>query len=258
LAAPTFVASPAINTQHGNGTTVAFSWDDIAGLADNDVGILTLYKESTSTVTLATNWAEITGSPFVQDTGGFKFRQHVYWRRRASDTGAFTFSWTGSTWRNAKFGVWRNLITTETPIIGQTLEEETSQNTQPGHPGINITRSNSGLLWVVGNFSDADITTPPTGHTERADVGVAMNCFLTDDLTTTAGASGTVSATLSDPEWALSVLMELITEAAAGGGAAELASQRKVREGQQARLRRHNRIVPASLKDVMQYNRKAA
>jgi hypothetical protein len=120
--------------------------------------------------------------------------------------------------------VYRGLITTETPIIGTLVEEETAQNSQPVHPGITIARNDSGLLWKVFNFSDIGNTGAPTGFTYRQPAtggspSSARNILTYDDLSTSPGASGTVTGNLSgDIEYPLTVLMELVTEAGAAGG----------------------------------------
>ena len=219
MAAPTFVGieSLANGAGGGNGTSAVFSWDGITGEADDDIGLMLIYKESTAAYTATpSGWNQL--GPWDQDTGGFKFRTDIWWRRRAGDTGTATWSWSGSTWRDYDNLVHRNGITSETPVIGVTADEETAQNTAPTHPGITIARSNSGLVWAVFNFSNINNTTAPTGFAFRSDsLAAARNVLSYDDLTTSPGASGTVSATLSgDIEYPLTVLMELVTEAAAG------------------------------------------
>jgi hypothetical protein len=216
MAAPTFVDK---DTELGaTQTTVAFTWVNIIGEADDDVAIAFLYGEAAANPTgVPTGWTLY--HTFDQSTGGFKYRAHVYWRRRAGDTGAVTFTFAGSVWRSGVMCVYRNPITTETPLLPSTPDDdiEAAQNTEPSHAGITVARSNSALLFGTWGFAASGVTTAPTGYTERTDVDEETHVW--DDLTVTAGATGAVAADLVNPEYASSILIELITEAAAGGGA---------------------------------------
>jgi hypothetical protein len=223
MAAPTFVDAGTVGTTGTSAANAPISFSgtnpgDIVGETTNDYAFVFLYKESTAAVTAPGGWDALGTAD--QDTGGFKYRVHVYGRRIDGTEVNPTWSWTGSTWRYAECVVYQNAITTEAPAVVVTFDEETAQNTTPTHPGITITRSNSGLVYVIFNFSDIDNTTPPTGFTHRSSTGATgRNVLMYDDLSTTTGASGTVTQTLSgDIEYPLTVLIELATEAAAGGG----------------------------------------
>ena len=227
MAAPTFLdfdQDPATNG--GSGTSVVFDWGSITGEADDDVALCAIYKESTAAYTATpTDWAQVSGFPVDQDTGGFKYRTDLWWRRRAGDAGTATWSWSGSTWRYSEMAVYQGAYTGDDPPIPTlTADEETAQNTSPVHPGITIARTDSGLVWIVYNFSDISNTTPPTGHTHRLEaLSGNRNIVWYDDLSTTPGATGTISATLAgDIEWPLTVALELATEA---GGAAAATSR---------------------------------
>lgn len=215
MAAPTFVDK---DTDLGaTSTSVAFSWANITGEADDDVAIAFLYGEAAANPTgVQANWTLY--HTFDQSTGGFKYRAHVYWRRRAGDTGTVTFTFAGSVWRAGVMSVWRPANPGENPLLPSTPDDdiEAAQNTEPSHAGITVARANSGLIFATWNFLDTGITTSPTGYTRRDDVNEVVHVW--DDLTVTAGATGAVAADLVDPEYASSILIEMITEAAAGGG----------------------------------------
>jgi len=230
VAAPTFVDFGAYETT-GGGTNdrieVSFTAAgdlDIVGEAADDVAIIFTNRESTeATSSVTAGWNHFAGLPIQQATGGFKYQTDGWWKR-LTGTAETTFSvvWpTNNIWRDGIMLVYRGLITTETPVINLTTDVETPQNTNPTHPGITVARNNSGLLYVVANFNDVSPGTPPTGYTTRngatraaAPLGAAY-----DDLTTTTGATGTVTPALGgDIEYPLSILMELVTEAAGGGG----------------------------------------
>jgi hypothetical protein len=179
-------------------------------------------RESTEATTSVTSgWTHVATFPVQQATGGFKYQTDIWWKRLTGTAEALmSVVWTSSSiWRDGIMVVYRGLITTETPVINITADTETAQNTQPVHPGITISRSNSGLLFVVANFNDISGGTPPTGFTERKGSSwAARNLVAYDDLTTTTGATGTVTGALGgDVEYPQTILLELVTEAAGGG-----------------------------------------
>lgn len=220
MPAPTLVDFDALNNVEGAGTSVVVDWSALSGLADNDIVIVPIYKEHADAYTATpSGWNQVSGAPWNQDTGGFKFMGDLWWRRRSGDSGTATWSWTNSVWRaRGTVSVWRGCITSEAPLLGAVAEEEAAQNTEPGHPGITVARSNSGLLKFVFNNTASAVTTLPTGFSDVSAVSFPIQVFY--DLTTTPGATGAINTDLVDPEWPLSVVVELVTEAAAGGGAA--------------------------------------
>lgn len=210
MPAPTFVDKDT--DLGGSSTSVAFTWANIVGVANDDVGIALLYGEAQADPTgVPSGWTLY--HSWDQATGGFKYRAHVYWKRRAAgDTGAVTFTFAGNVWRAGLMGVWRGLITSGTPLVPATPDDniETAQNTEPSHPGITVANANSGLLFGTWGFAASAITTSPTGYTRRDDVDGEVHFW--DDLTVTAGATGAVAADLVDPEWCSEILIELVTE----------------------------------------------
>lgn len=214
MAAPTFVDSAASSTGAGNGTSLSFAWANLVGLATDDLVIAVIYRETVTAYSAQpSGWTQVSGFPQDQSSGGLKYRCDVWWKRFAADSGTITWSWTGSDWRNGMWAAWRGAITTETPIVTVGFDAEVNQNDQPSNPGITVARNNSALMWAVWNF-DGNSSTPPSGFTERGDAGEVE---MADDLTTTTGATGTVAGVFVNPEWPSSVLLEIASEAAAGG-----------------------------------------
>jgi hypothetical protein len=220
VAAPTFVdVENDPDSAGGNANSISFAWADITGEATDQTAIIALYKESTAAYTATPAGAnQFAGFPLDNSTGGFKYRTDLWWYKVPASPATLTWSWTGNTWRFGKLLLYSGLVTTETPIINLATDTEAAQNTQPDHPGITITRSESGLLWICWNFSSATLT-PPAGYAQRNAAGEgACEILVMDDLTTTTGVTGNVAGTLSDPEYALTGLMEI---AVVGGGAAQ-------------------------------------
>ena len=193
-------------------------WANLTGEAANDYVVWALYKENTDVPTPGSG-VTLHG-PYTQSTGGFKYEMYIgIYKVAGGESGTKTIAtWTNSNWRQYSAACWRGAITTETPIVTIDDDIESSQNAEPVHPGITIARSNSGLLWFTGNFTGTTAALPTgTGFsfTEIGDGGETTTAY---DITSIAtGATGTITGDLTDPEYAMSVLVELATEA---GGAA--------------------------------------
>jgi len=213
MPSPTFV--DFANDPDGGGasvTTLTFDWGDISGLADNDVIIADIYRE-TEAVYNATpaNWQQVDGFPRVQDTGGFKYQFDKWWRRRSGDSGTVSWTWTGAAWGEMRAVCMRNLITSEVPLIGTVVDIETAQNDEPVHPGLAVQRLNSGLIFSVWNFTGTTSTAAPAGFTEP-NTGTGETKQYYDVTGIVKGATGVITGNLVDPEFAVSTLSELITE----------------------------------------------
>lgn len=225
MAAPTFVDSAANGVNGSSGTSIIISFTnagdlDVVGEAADDYAIAILYKESTAAYTATpSGWTQVSGAPWDQDTGGFKYRADMWWKKLTGSEGAETWSWSGSAWRYGEVHVYRGLVTTENPVITVSADEETNQTNNPVNPGLTIARTDSGLFWGVWNFSDIGNTAAPTGFTYRipsVTVSLNRNIIAYDDLTTSPGSSGTVTGNLSGTiDWPLTVLVEIATQAAA-------------------------------------------
>lgn len=196
-------------------TTVSFNWGtDITGEANDDIAVAYIYGEFTANPTsVPTGWNLY--HTWDQTTGGFKYRAWVYWRRVSGDTGDVIWTFDDSVWRMGSFKLYRGCITTGTPLLPSTpvVDIETAQNTEPSHAGITIERKNSGLLFTTYGFSASDVTSDPSGFTRR-EVGTSYEIHNWDDLTVSPGATGAVAADLVNPEYASSILIELVTQPA--------------------------------------------
>lgn len=218
----------------GNGTSWAFDWGDGSGEASGDIALVFGYKESTSTVSEPSGWS-------LEDTwdvniGGFEYRAAIYSHvLDGTETGAITFSWTGSTWRGALMIVVRNPLSSGF-LLSPTEDVEAAQNDQPSHPGITVQRSNSGLLFVVFNFDNGYTSiSGPAGFTalDSSPFDASGQITLFYDFTSIAtGATGALAATFSGgaaAEYASSWVAELATEAGGGGTKAPILRRQPLR-----------------------------
>lgn len=230
MPAPTYVDSGASGVNGSNGTSVVINFtgsasSDVVGEQSNDFAVVPIYKESTAAYTATpTGWTRFASVPIDQDTAGYKYTCDLWGKKLDGTEGSETWSWSGSTWRYGECAVYRGLLSTEWPVVQVVVEKETDQNNNPVHPGCTIQRTDSMLLWIVFNFADIDNSAAPSGFTFRdpdAITGLATNIRIYDDLSTSPGASGTITGNLSgDIEYPVSILVELATVA---GEAAALA-----------------------------------
>lgn len=223
MAAPTFVDAAANATTGASGTSVTVEFagigeQDVVGEATNDIAVVAIYKESTAAYTATpTGWTQAVGAPWDQDTGGFKYRADIWWKRIDGTEGTETWSWAGAAWRLADCVVYRGCLTSETPTVTIVADKETVQASNPVHPGLTIARTDSGLIWFVFNFSDISNTGAPSGFTYRSAYGTpaVRNILSYDKLTTSPGDSGTVTGNLGGTiDYPLTVLVEIATTVA--------------------------------------------
>lgn len=160
-----------------------------AGATILDIALVGLYMESAAVVTPP---AGFTNKVSLQTSVASRGRLDVFWKRlAAADTGTYSFTWTGATFRAAVGGLWSGRRTTGDPfdtvgtaentVIGTTLNVSTSPGSAFG---------DAVGFWT--DFSGGNAWTPPASYTERQDLDVIT--FDSRDAVA-AGTTGNVSAT---------------------------------------------------------------
>lgn len=175
-----------------------------AGVAANDIILVHLYLEVSAAVTVPTGFAEIT--PAASVTAPYYHR--AFWKRAtAADTGTYTFSWTGVTWREAIATRYRGCVATGSPIDVSASAARSTSNTVT--PGVSVTTTGTDrlLVWCGGDFNGGSWTAPPgwwQRNTDTANLSVA-----TMPLSAT-GTSGTITgtSTVSDQQTAWLVALK--------------------------------------------------
>lgn len=209
------------DNQAGNSgqTTWTQPWSGFAGEAANDYVVWVMNKENTDTPTPGSG-VTLYG-PYTSDSGGFHFETWIaVYKVAGGESGTKTIgSWTNATYRQVLGACIRNLVTAEAPVITISADVETSQNVDPVHPGITIARSNSALVFATGNFAGTTQNVPTATGVTFVSIGSGGETGMFWDVSSVpTGATGTITGDMvSDPEWPLSIVFELATEA--GGGA---------------------------------------
>jgi hypothetical protein len=159
--------------------------------AVNSIMIVQLYKENSAAVTPPAGFTELT--PVQSTTTDVPFTMHVFWKRcTAADSGTYSFSWTGSVWREAVCTRYEGVVTSGTPMEQQS-GQQTSANTQTTSAvSVTTVAYDTLLVWMAG-ASSTGAWTPPTNFTERFDNGNTLSNATRDWAT--PGGSGSVTGT---------------------------------------------------------------
>lgn len=185
-----------------------------AGATIGDIAVVGLYMESTAAVTPP---AGFTNKVSLQTSAGTRGRLDVFWKRlTAADTGTYSFSWTGSTWRAAICGLWSGRVATGDPFDNFVLGTGSAESTI-GVTTLNVSASpaaaSGDALGMWTNFSTSTSWTPPTNYTERQDTA-EMTLDTRDAIA--SGSTGNVTATAVTTDFEKAFLGVLAP--AAGGG----------------------------------------
>lgn len=166
------------------------------GAASGDIAVVAIYMESTATITTVPSGFQTPAKADLQTSATSRGRLVVYWKRlTAGDTGTYTFSWSGATWRSAACGLWSGRVASGDPFDG-TVGTGESTTTVSASPAVSTTPSgsNGDAVFFATDFTGGNSWTPPTNYTERQD---------NDEITlasrdaVASGSTGSVTATLN-------------------------------------------------------------
>lgn len=182
------------------------------GAAVDDIAVAGIYKENAASITTVPSGfnlkAQLDTSPTARGS------LWVYWKRLiAADSGSYTWSWTGSTWRGAVCGLWSGRVTTGDPFDGFGTAQSTTGVTVLNVEAIPAAADGDAVgMWT--NFNGGATWTPPANYTERQD----SNVLTLDTRDAVAvGSTGSISATSTITDFMKAFLGVL---AAAGTGTA--------------------------------------
>lgn len=193
MAAPAFGAAGTYLTG-GSGTSAAIAVP--TGVTPADIVLAMLYIESTAAVTPPAGFTECTGSPIsATSLGAHTLR--VFWKRASgSDSGTYSFTWTGSAYREASAQRYTGCVASGDPFDTGSGAPNSAQRSSDATatPAVTLTTQDVDRLLV---FSGTNFTggawTPPTSFTERADNSADLTVA---SLTkAAAGTTGSVTGT---------------------------------------------------------------
>lgn len=171
-----------------------FSVDVPASTAANDVIVVTAFVDATGSVTaMPTGFANVSGSPVVNNAASGNHKQYVMWKRATgADVGTYDFTLSlGSIYRNVQAIRYTGALATGDPWDTTASAIDTTDGTTSPSVTVTTTVPNTLLIWSSTNWSGG-AWTPPTGFTERRDSGDRV-CTAADLAQTATGSSGAVS-----------------------------------------------------------------
>lgn len=188
MAAPAFGAR---GTYLSGSTTTTAAVPVPPGVTSGQVVLVHLYKESTATVTPPAGFTELTPAP---TTTGNVISHHVFWKRATgSDSGTYSFTWTGSAYREAVAERYTGCIASGSPVDAYNGAGRSSSGTVTPAVTVTTTGPDRLLVWSGANFASGTWTPPSAGGTwtERYDSGDCLTIATREQAT--SGSSGSVT-----------------------------------------------------------------
>lgn len=164
-----------------------------SGVTDGQIVLAHLYREIAATVTPPAGFFEVPNSPALVTTGGQEQWLSLWWKRATgNDSGTYSFTWSGSTWRAGYATRYTGCIATGSPIDDSNGAGRSTAGTATPAVAVTTNGPDRLLVWTGGAYNDG-AWTPPTDFTERADNSGNLS-VATRELAA-AGPSGSVSGT---------------------------------------------------------------
>lgn len=176
-------------------TTAALAIPTGAGAPQSgDVALAYVYKDNAAAVTPAAGFTEIAAVSCTDHN------QHVFWKRlTAADSGTYSFSWTGSVWREGYVVFYRTGTVADTGDPHEALATNFNNTAGTTTPAVTVVPvgNNRRIIHSVTNFTGATTFTPPSNLTERTTASGTRAASVADrvwsDTTTTGAMSGTTN-----------------------------------------------------------------
>lgn len=169
------------NATSASATSVSLAMP--AGTVDDDIMLATIVTGNTEAVSAPSDWNLIQQTTTTHS-------MFTFWRRAASDSGPYVFSWTSATNTRGNIVTYQSARTSGSPIdvsginVGET-------GTSHDAPSVTTIGPNRRLITIFGSSADAGLHTPPAGQAEQIEQSSSDGSIgLNDSEQAVAGASG--------------------------------------------------------------------
>lgn len=157
-----------------------------SGAAADDVAIVSISRwqnpTSNPAITAPANFTQFA----TANTPDNELKVHLFWKRlTSSETGSWSFTWTGTQWTDATAHLVTGAIKTGSPIVASNASS--ASTSAVASTSVTTIDDDSLLLWIVNNDTDSTVT-PPSGFTETRDLPYHHSAYRI------AGAAGTHAA----------------------------------------------------------------
>jgi hypothetical protein len=185
-----------------------------SGVATDDILIAQVYKESSAAITKPSGFSECTNSPITSGAGASAHWQHLFWKRAtAGDTGTYSFTWTGSTWREGQCIRINGAVASGDPTeINNAAGRNSNATTTPAVSGT-TGGADRLLVWGATNFS-AGAWTAPASFTIRGDTSSAA--VLATLGQAGSGSTGSLTGSSVSSDYETAFLIAILPVASAG------------------------------------------
>ncbi len=224
MAAPAFRSSASTGGASGNGITVTKP----TGVVDNDILVAFLYIESDDAITPPSGWTQKVLAE--QNGGGEAHRLYCYWKRAASDGANYSWNWASSAWNSGGIRAYSGC-----PVAGDPFDVTTSGvagSASVTSPAVSLTTTvtDCKLIFSVASFSSSTWTSTPASFINSLLPSGGDQRSLDKDQTS-AGSTGSLTATCDTSSWQTSILLALkSTTSTSGGGGGSTAPERRRRQ----------------------------
>lgn len=188
MAAPAYRAS----TSGGGSAGASVVANKPTGTVSGDVLVASLYVETTAAITAPSGFSEVTNSPAAPT--GNQFRLHVYTKvAGGSEPSSYTFSWTGSVWRDLIIEAYSGADNTTPVSVSANAVNNSATATSTQAPSVSATTGAADCTLILSQawYAGAANFAPASGFTERLDT--ADDLEVCDKAQAVAGATGSIT-----------------------------------------------------------------
>lgn len=194
MAEPSFVAAGTYLAGSAANAAVAVP----AGTADGRFVAVTLFMDGAALSPAPTppaGFQVAPGAPILIASGSGAHSLYVWWKRlTGADAGTYTFTWTGSRYREAIATLWQDVVATGDPWDLPT-DWATDLTSATVTPPVDVTSlgPDRRLIWAATNWGGGTWTAP-SGFTKRAQGGAGVHTIC-DRSWPTASNTGNITGT---------------------------------------------------------------
>lgn len=190
------MAAPAYRsiTSQGFGFNNEMTCTPPSGLANDDILLALVHKQNTDAITTPSGFT-LKGTLSAVSANPFEGR--LYWKRAASESGNYSFTWTNEAQCQGFVVAVSGCIATGDPfdVFANGLRDDSTASTTP-NGSLTTTVVDTLLVWMSENRFGGPWTAP-TGFTERFDNGASGVINFCDLVQAAIGGTGTLNTNSS-------------------------------------------------------------
>jgi hypothetical protein len=186
-----------VGVEAGGSSLVLDPADTSLSISDDDILLVGLYAGNSVTYTPPAGWTAVADRIESPSTKSWQ----AFWKRASSESGAYTFGLSGSSYGAAQLSCWRGFVGSGSPVHAYSNTGYTTNDTTLR--AATLTTTNYSFLVFMGgyNANPPPTGTAPSGFSEAIDYKEDWAYYGTymayKDCSAWTGSTGNVDATLS-------------------------------------------------------------